>query len=147
MEAAYRLETTWNPEGGPNGRFTFSLFNLSDEALTGFKLVYTSLTRVIDPKACENAVFQRRNANFHEFAPPAGLSIEPGKSWVFTVSGLHRPAKHCTDGAKSAYVTLADGKHVAIAVSDLLLEGRVNEPPPMLLPEGRLTLPFSLQPW
>ncbi len=147
MEAAYRLETTWNPEGGPNGRFTFSLFNLSDEALTGFKLVYTSLTRVIDPKACENAVFQRRNANFHEFAPPAGLSIEPGASWVFTVSGLHRPAKHCTDGAKSAYVTLADGKHVPIAVSDLLLEGRVSEPPPVLLPEGRLELPFALQPW
>ncbi|MDM9623073.1 beta-N-acetylhexosaminidase [Rhizobium sp. S96] len=147
MEAAYRLETTWNPEGGPNGRFTFSLFNLSDEALTGFKLVYTSLTRVIDPKACENAVFQRRNANFHEFAPPAGLSIEPGASWIFTVSGLHRPAKHCTDGAKSAYVTLADGKHVAIAVSDLLLEGRVSEPPPVLLPEGRLELPFALQPW
>ncbi|OCJ13047.1 beta-N-acetylhexosaminidase [Rhizobium sp. AC44/96] len=147
MEAAYRLETTWNPEGGPNGRFTFSLFNLSDEALTGFKLVYTSLTRVIDPKACENAVFLRRNANFHEFAPPAGLSIEPGASWIFTVSGLHRPAKHCTDGAKSAYVTLADGKHVAIAVSDLLLEGRVSEPPPVLLPEGRLELPFALQPW
>ncbi|MBW9113583.1 beta-N-acetylhexosaminidase [Rhizobium cauense] len=145
--ASYRLESTWQPDGGPNGRFTFSLFNLSDVALSGFKLVYTSLTRVIDAKACDNATFLRRNANFHEFAPPAGLSLDPGKSWSFTVSGLHRPARHCTDGAKSAYITLSDGKHVAVAVSDLLLEGRVNEPPPVLLPEGKLTLPFSLQPW
>lgn len=145
--ASYRLESAWQPDGGPNGRFTFTLFNLSDAPVAGFKLVYTSLTRVIDKTACENATFLRRNANFHEFAPPSGLSIAPGGSWTFTVSGLHRPAKHCTDGAKSAYVTLADGKHATVAVSDLLLEGRVNEPPPVLLPEGRLDLPFALQPW
>ena len=68
----YRLETTWQRDGGPHGRFTFTLFNLSDFALSDFRLVYTSLTRVIDPEACENAVFLRRNANFHEFAPPPG---------------------------------------------------------------------------
>ena len=77
---SYRLESTWNPNGGPNGRFTFTLVNLSDAPLSGFSLVYTSLTRVIDPKACENAVFLRRNANFHEFAPPDGLSLAPGAS-------------------------------------------------------------------
>ncbi|MDM9627963.1 beta-N-acetylhexosaminidase [Rhizobium sp. S152] len=145
--ASYRLESTWQPDGGPNGRFTFTLFNLSDAPLSGFKLVYTSLTRVIDRAACENAVFLRRNANFHEFAPPEGVAIEPGNNWTFTVSGLHRPAKHCTDGAKSAYVTLADGKHVTVLVSDLLLENAVSEPPPVLLPEGKLDLPFALQPW
>ncbi|CCM78786.1 beta-N-acetylhexosaminidase [Rhizobium mesoamericanum] len=145
--APYRLESSWQPDGGPNGRFTFSLFNLSNVALSGFTLVYTSLTRVVDAQACENATFVRRNANFHAFAPPTGFSLQPGGSWTFTVSGLHRPARHCTDGAKSAYITLADGRHVTIAVSDLLLEGRVSEPPPVLLPEGRLPLPFSLQPW
>ncbi|MBB3543121.1 MULTISPECIES: beta-N-acetylhexosaminidase [unclassified Rhizobium] len=145
--APYRLESSWQPDGGPNGRFTFSLFNLSEETLFGFTLAYTSLTRVIDPKACENATFLRRNANFHEFAPPEGLRVDPGKSWNFTVSGLHRPARHCTDGAKSAYVTLQDGKHITVAVSDLLLEGCVNEPPPILLPEGKVALPFALQPW
>ncbi|PZM14772.1 beta-N-acetylhexosaminidase [Rhizobium tubonense] len=145
--ASYRLESTWQPDGGPNGSFSFTLFNLSDEALSGFSLVYTSLTRVIDPKACGNATFLRRDANFHEFAPPAGVTVGVGQSWTFTVSGLHRPARHCTDGAKSAYLTLASGKHVSVAVSDLLLEGRVSEPPPVLLPEGKLDLPFALQPW
>jgi hexosaminidase len=73
--------------------------------------------------------------------------LAPGASWTFTVSGLHRKAVHCTDGAKSAYLTLADGRHVPVAVSDLLLEGRTSEPPPVLLPEGKLDLPFALQPW
>ncbi|TCU20050.1 beta-N-acetylhexosaminidase [Rhizobium sullae] len=143
----YRLENSWTPDGGPNGRFTFTLFNFCESPLSGFRLVYTSLTRVSDPEACENARFLRRNANFHEFSPPAGLSIAPGQSWTFTVSGLHRKAQHCTDGAKSAYLTLADGTHAAVAVSDLLLEGRVSEPPPVLLPEGRVDVPFALQPW
>lgn len=143
----YRLENSWNPDGGPNGAFTFTLFNLSGEPLSGFKLVYTSLTRVIDAAACGNAIFLRRNANFHEFGPPAGLTLAPGESWSFTVAGLHRKAQHCTDGAKSAYLTLSSGKHVPVAVSDLLLEGRTSEPPPELLPEGRLDLPFALQPW
>jgi len=145
--ADYRLESSWNPGGGPHGAFTFTLFNLSGAALSGFKLVYTSLTRVIDATACGNATFLRRNANFHEFEPPVALALAAGESWTFTVAGLHRPARHCTDGAKSAYLTLSSGKHVPVAVSDLLLEGRVSEPPPALLPEGRLDLPFALQPW
>lgn len=144
---SYRLESAWQPDGGPNGGFTFSLFNLSGRPLGGFRLVYTSLTRVVDPAACENAVFLRRNANFHEFSPPEGLTLQAGENWTFTVSGLHRQAKHCTDGAKSAYVTLSDGSHVPVAVSDLRLEGATSEPPPPRLPEGRLDLPFALQPW
>ncbi|MCZ4093789.1 beta-N-acetylhexosaminidase [Sinorhizobium psoraleae] len=144
---SYRLESAWQPDGGPFGRFTFTLVNLSDDSLSDFRLVYTSLTRVIDSAACENAVFLRRNANFHEFAPPKGFVLGAAESWTFTISGLHRQAKHCTDGAKSAYLTLSDGRHVPVAVSDLLLEGAASEPPPQRLPEGKLDLPFALQPW
>ena len=147
QSASYRLESAWQPDGGPHGRFTFSLFNLSTRPIEDFTIVYTSLTRVIDQKACENASFVKRDANYHEFAPPTGFVLAPGASWTFSVSGLHRKAVHCTDGAKSAYLTLGDGSHVTVAVSDLLLEGRVSEPPPVLLPEGKLDLPFALQPW
>lgn len=147
LPVLYRLESAWQPDGGPFGRFTFSLFNLSGGPLSAFRLVYTSLTRVIEGAACENAVFLRRNANFHEFAPPEGLTLAHGEHWTFTVNGLHREAKHCTDGAKSAYLTLADGSHVPVAVSDLRLEGAVSELPPVRLPKGRLELPFALQPW
>ncbi|MEA3533167.1 beta-N-acetylhexosaminidase [Rhizobium sp. CC-YZS058] len=145
--ALYRLDGTWSPKGGANGAFTFTLFNLSDQPIADFSLAYTSLTRVIDAEAVTNARFLRRNANFHEFAPPDGLSLSPGEGWTFTVSGLHRPAKHCTEGAKSAYLTLSDGSFVDVAVSDLLLADAPSLPPPVLLPKGKLDLPFALQPW
>ncbi|MGY5803421.1 beta-N-acetylhexosaminidase [Rhizobium sp. LEGMi12c] len=143
----YHLENTWSPEGGKHGRLTLTLFNFSDMPLANFRLAYTTLTRFVDPKICDNAVFVRRNANFHEFASPAGLSVAPGESWTFSVSSLHRIARHCTDGAKSAYVTLEDGTHVTVFASDLLLADRASEPPPVLLPEGRLELPYAIQPW
>lgn len=143
---SFRLESAWYPDGGQNGRFTFSLFNLSDAPISDFTISYTSLTRVIDRAACENASFLRRNANYHEFAPPAGFVLQPGEAWQFVVAGLHRKAVHCTDGAKSAYISLA-GRHLPVSVSDLLLEGRVSESPPVLLPEGKLDLPFAMQPW
>ncbi len=144
---SYRLESTWQPDGGRHGRFTFNLFNLSDRPIENFTIVYTSLTRVIDQQACWNASFVKRAANYHEFAPPTGLVLAPGGIWTFTVGGLHRNAVHCTDGAKSAYLNLSNGSHVAVAVSDLLLEGRPSGTPPVLLPEGKLDLPFALQPW
>jgi hexosaminidase len=146
--ALYRLENAWHPtEGDAGGGFIFTLFNLSSEPLKDFRIVYTSLTRTIDKPVCGNAVYLRRNANFHEFAPPEGFVLAPGKSWRFTIDGLLRPARHRTDGAKSAYVTLADGTHKAVAVGDLMLEGRHSEPAPVLLPEGKLEVPFAIQPW
>ncbi|MFN6985557.1 MAG: beta-N-acetylhexosaminidase, partial [Rhizobium oryzihabitans] len=146
--AHYRLENSWHPLAeSASGGFTFTLFNLSHEPLKDFRIVYTSLTRTVDKPVCGNAVYLRRNANFHEFAPPPGFVLEAGKSWRFTVDGLLRPARHRTDGAKSAYVSLADGTHRAVAVGDLMLDGRHSEPAPVLLPEGKLDLPFAIQPW
>lgn len=146
--AQFRLENSWHPlEDSASGGFTFTLFNLSSEPVKDFRIVYTSLTRTIDKPVCGNAVYLRRNANFHEFAPPTGFVLEAGKSWRFTVDGLLRPARHRTDGAKSAYISLADGTHRAVDVADLMLDGRHSEPAPALLPEGKLDLPFAIQPW
>ena len=147
-KTGFRLENAWHPiEGDPSGGFVFTLVNLTDTPISDFKLAYTALTRVMDNPACENATFLLRNANFHQYAPPAGFVLEPGAGWRFTVRGLWRPAKHRTDGAKSAYLTFSDGTHHTIDVADLMLEGRVSEPQKPLLPEGRVTQPFSLLPW
>jgi len=147
-KTGFRLENAWHPiEDDPSGGFVFTLVNLTDKPISDFKLAYTALTRVMDNPACENATFLLRNANFHQYAPPAGFVLEPGASWRFTVRGLWRPAKHRTDGAKSAYLTFSDGTHHTIDVADLMLEGRVSDPQKPLLPEGRITEPFSLLPW
>ncbi|MCM2293206.1 family 20 glycosylhydrolase [Allorhizobium sp. BGMRC 0089] len=144
----FRLENSWHPiEGDEGGGFVFTMVNLSDHPVSDFKLAYTSLTRVKDAPACGNARFLRRNANFHQFAPPEDLVLHPGEAWRFTVQGLWRPARHRTDGAKSAYLTLAEGRHVPVTVDDLLLEGGRSEAAPKLLPEGRLDQPFFMQPW
>jgi hexosaminidase len=147
-KTGFRLENAWHPiEGDPSGGFVFTLANLTDKPISDFKLAYAALTRVMDNPACENATFLLRNANFHQYAPPAGFVLEPGASWRFTVRGLWRPAKHRTDGAKSAYLTFSDGTHHTIDVADLMLEGRVSDPQKPLLPEGRVAEPFSLLPW
>ncbi|MDO1583547.1 beta-N-acetylhexosaminidase [Rhizobium oryzicola] len=149
-DAVFRLENAWEPvDGDPCGRFVFTLVNLSDEAISGFKLAYTSLTRIKDSEEarCENATFLRRNANFHQYAPKDGFVLQPGESWRFTVAPLWRPARHRTDGAKSAYLTLADGRHVHVSVDDTLLSGRAAEPAPVLMPKGEVTEPFYLLPW
>ena len=149
-DAVFRLENAWEPvDGDPCGRFVFTLVNLSDEAISGFKLAYTSLTRIKDSEEarCENATFLRRNANFHQYAPKDGFVLRPGESWRFTVAPLWRPARHRTDGAKSAYLTLADGRHVHVSVDDTLLSDRPAEPAPVLMPRGEVTEPFYLLPW
>jgi len=147
-KTGFRLENAWHPiEGDPSGGFVFTLVNLTDTPISDFKLAYTALTRVMDNPACENATFLLRNANFHQYAPPAGFVLEPGASWRFSVRGLWRPAKHRTDGAKSAYLTFSDGTHHTIDVADLMLEGGDREPQKPLLPEGRVIEPFSLLPW
>ncbi|WP_296080573.1 family 20 glycosylhydrolase [uncultured Agrobacterium sp.] len=147
-KTGFRLENAWHPiEGDASGGFAFALINLTDKPVSDFKLAYTALTRVMDNPVCENATFLLRNANFHQYAPPSGFVLEPGASWRFSVRGLWRPAKHRTDGAKSAYLTFSDNTHHTIDVADLMLEGRPSEPQKPLLPEGRVTEPFSLLPW
>lgn len=142
----YRLENSFTPDGG-SGRLTFTLLNLGDEVLAGFRLVYTAMTRVIDPTACGNATLLLREANYHAFAPPEGLALAPGEGWTFTVGGLQTAARHRNNGATAAYLTLSTGEHAPVAVSDLLLEGGPGDLPPALLPAGRLDLPFAVQPW
>lgn len=147
MIADYRLEASWRPVEGSFGRFTFTLFNLSAEALSGFSLSYTSLTRVADRHVADGARLKRRVANFHEFLPPEGLSIPPGGSWRFTVEGLTNGPKHVTAGIKSAYLTLAAGRHVPVGFGDLQLEGMEAGTAPELLPKGEVEQPYSLLPW
>lgn len=144
----YRVENSWSPSPAPAGTLTVTLHNLSDQPLSGFRLSFTSITRVAPgAPAPENAVFVRRDANYHEFAPPAGLTVPPGGAWTFRATGLNRAPLHRLDCVKTAYLTLADGRHVDAAVGDLALGTEAPEAPPARLPEGRLTEPFAILPW
>lgn len=147
MTPPYRLETAWSADPLPCGTLRFTLWNLGAEPLAGFRLAYTSLTRAKRPFTTDGAELLLRNANYHLVAPPAGTSVPPGGSWTFAVTNLTREPRNRTDGAKSAILTLADGSHHDVAVSDLWTADRPLNPPPPRLPEGRLTEPFALLPW
>ncbi|EJC81395.1 N-acetyl-beta-hexosaminidase [Rhizobium leguminosarum bv. trifolii WSM2297] len=145
--ADYRLETSWRPVEGSFGRLNFTLFNLSAEPLSGFSLAYTSETRVADKHLCDGGSLKRQVAHFHEFLPSEELTVPPGGRWRFTVEGLSREPKHVTAGVKSAYLTLADGRHVPVDFGGLILEGRDGGVAPPLPPAGKVQEPYSLLPW
>ena len=142
-----RLEARWTPDGDENGQLLLSLVNLSDTALAGFRLAYTTLTRNTDRSKISNAVFVQRDANNHEFAPPDGLALAPGARWDFVVAGLSRKPNHVSDGISTAYLILADGKAVDLDRGDLMPEGFAAEAPGVLVPEGELTDPVGITPW
>ncbi|WP_435168921.1 beta-N-acetylhexosaminidase [Falsirhodobacter sp. 1013] len=141
------LDNAWHPEPTPAGTWELTLTNLSDTTLADFTLSLTSITRVVgaDPDL-HNVRFLKRNANFHSFAPPEGLTLAPGEAWTFRIASLNRSPFHRNDAAKTAWVTIA-GQHHPVSVGDLMLKGSVPAMPPPRLPEGRLTLPFALLPW
>ncbi|WHO74112.1 beta-N-acetylhexosaminidase [Rhizobium sp. BT03] len=143
----YRLDASWHPIEGSFGRLTFTLHNLSAEPLSGFSLVYTSETRVADKHVCDGGSLKRQLAHFHEFLPSEELTVPPGGRWRFTVEGLSREPKHVTAGVKSAYLTLADGRHLPVDFGDLMLEGRDGGVSPPLLPPGKADEPYALLPW
>ncbi|SFR54440.1 hexosaminidase [Yoonia tamlensis] len=143
----YFLENAWHPAPAPEGTWTMTLTNLSDKPLSDFKLSLTSITRIMTDHELTGATFLRRDANFHEFAPTSADPIAPGESWTFYVTGINRSPYHRNDAAKTAWVTHADGTHVAVQVGDLMHAGAAPVRPKPRLPEGRLTLPFALLPW
>ena len=143
----YFLENAWHPAPAPDGTWTVTLTNLSDTPLTDFKLSLTSITRIMPTHELTGAKFLRRDANFHEFAPVDANPIAPGDSWTFCVTGINRSPFHRNDAAKTAWVTQADGTHIAVQVSDLMHAGAAPVRPQPRLPDGRLTLPFALLPW
>ena len=142
-----RLEARWTPEGDENGQMLFSLINLSDAPLAGFRLAYTAVTRNTDRSRISNAVFVMRDANRHEFAPPEGFVLAPGASWDFAVAALTRKPKHITDGVSTAYLILADGTAVDLDSGDLMPDGFAAEAPGELVPQGELTDPVGIMPW
>ncbi len=147
MSAQFRLEAIWR-DHEPNGSLVVILTNLSDKAISNFRLAYTALLRVSKDVVVENGSFVRRFANFHEFDPEQGFTLNPGEQWKFEVKDTFnfRP-KHRNDGPKSAYLTLEDGSFAHVEAGDMALEGRESKTAGILVPEGELELPLALCPW
>ncbi|MEO8531694.1 MAG: family 20 glycosylhydrolase [Deltaproteobacteria bacterium] len=141
------LENTWTAAPAPEGTWTITLTNLGETALADFTLSVTTITRIMPVHHIYGAKLVHRTANYHQFAPLDRISLAPGEAWSFQAEGLFRSPFHRNDAAKTAWVTLSSGDHLAVQVGDLMQGDAAPNLPPPRLPAGRLTLPFALLPW
>ncbi len=147
MTAQLRLEARFHPAATPaEAALEMCLFNGSDTLLSGFRLAYASIVRAAIGAQADNAVLVNRLANFHEVDPPADLTLAPGETWRFTIRGLVNAAHHRTDGPKSAYLTLAGGRLIPVACTDVSTAGD-DSGALRDVPEGALASPLGVVPW
>jgi len=145
--SSFRLESVWHAETADSGYFEFTLFNVGTTPLEDFRLVYSSLTRAVPEHECVNAALLKRDANYHEYGPLAGMQIEPGGNWRFELRGVTRTPTHRTDGPKSAYIVLADNTTLPVDCGDLLLAGASSTGVLKSVPEGSVLEPYAITPW
>ena len=115
--------------------------------LAGFTLSYTAITRVMMPDAPAPRTPPSCAATPTTTASPRPTaSLPPGGSWTFRVS---RPQPRALPPRRRRQDRLchARRRHPCRRRGRRpRCSGRASEPPPALLPEGRLDLPFALCP-
>jgi hexosaminidase len=151
MTTSFSLVTTWTPakDGEPLG-YGIELTNTGDIEVRDFQLGFSGPAR-IDPHATlENGKLLKRLSNHTLIAPPDGLVLQPGETWMSVARGLSYGLRHWSDGANTGYVVLADGTIVALATAPTqakghnspLLKGAAKFPVPAKAP-----VPVSIIPW
>ena len=145
------LATVWTPATANEPlSYTIMLTNRGATPLSNFKLGLSGPAR-IDPHAeVEGGTLEKRLSNHSLFAPPAGYVLGPGETWTVTARGLSYGLRHWSDGANSAYVTLADGTILPVittpthstAANAPLLKGAARFPVPAKAPVS-----VSIIPW
>jgi hexosaminidase len=148
---AFRLETRWIParDGEPLA-YELKLTNSGDAPVAGFRLCVSGPARLDPAATLEGGTLVGRLSNHTELAPPPGFTLMPGESWTVRARGLSYPLRHWSDGATSAYLTLADGGVAPVAVAPTIAVGQ-NAP----LRRGaqkypvpaRAPVPVSVIPW
>ena len=125
MTTSLRLESRWNAAGnGEPLRYEISIFNTGGAPVSDFSLCVSGPAR-IDPAAqIEGGTLVNRLSNHAEIKPPAGLVLAPGAEWIIVFHGLSYPLRHWSDGTTTAYVALADGTTIPVAVQPTIAIGQ-----------------------
>ena len=124
--ADWQLTSQWLDDGSKTGQMRLTLVGPPDLPLPpGARLAYTSITRIPPGTELVNACFYRRVANYHELGPGAPDPQADGRHharWTILIPRLsHRPA-HSTDGPKSAFLILPEGKTIPVTCRPLAPE-------------------------
>ncbi|MBB4066088.1 beta-N-acetylhexosaminidase [Gellertiella hungarica] len=114
---AFLFETEWVPAAdGTESAYILRMTNRSGRSLAGFSLTVSGPGRVDPSGEVEGARIEIRLSNHTRFVPPEGMVLADGDTWSITVRKLSWQFRHWNDGARGAYLTLADGSTVALSV-------------------------------
>jgi hexosaminidase len=148
---AFRLTTTWHPATDHEPlAYSLTLTNLSNEPVGDFRLCVNGPGRIDPAATVEGGILADRLSNHSEFAPADDFVLQPKASWTITARGLSYPLRHWTDGAATAYIALADGKTMPVAITPTravgdnapLKRGAEIYPVP-----SHVDIPLSVVPW
>jgi hexosaminidase len=126
---ALELDATWlaaDGDGAPSYRL--ALTNGSQAPLRDFRLCISGPCQIAPGATMEGGAFGRRLSTFTELLPPEGLTLAPGATWTVTLHDIGWSFRHWTDGARGAYLALADGNTLTVSTAATKLRGS-NRPP------------------
>ena len=121
---SFALESTWIPARGDRPMaYRLSLTNRSSETLGDFRLCISGPCQVDLAATAEGGRIGTRLSTFTELMPPEDFTLAPGATWTITLRELGWSFQHWTDGARGAYLVLADGGTVSVATAPTLRAG------------------------
>jgi len=148
-----RLETRWTPSrDGKPPLYELRLTNTGHADLAHFVLGISGPARIDPAATIEGGSLVARLSSHSELAPPKNFVLAARETWKLEVRGLSYPLRHWTDGATTAYVALADGTTLPVAVDPTVAVGN-NAPlrkgtQKFAVPgPGRSPVPISVIPW
>ena len=133
----FRLDSDWCPTANAPNRVTLTLTNLGDEAVTGFRLAWTSLFRIKLGSFIDNGSMVEQLSNYQVVAPPPEFVLPPGESWQFSAKDLSHVLDHYSYGPKTAAVWLADGSRAEVVITPLTCRGQAGTPRIAPPPRGK----------
>lgn len=112
-----RLMSVWHGSEATR-EIHFSLYNNGPTPVRDFTLCLTGTLWLTKDGSVSGGTVVQKLSNFIALRPNTP-ELPPQGVWTFTLSGLNEFPRHSGDGAKSAYLELADSSLVDVAVQPL----------------------------
>jgi hexosaminidase len=152
MTIALSLTTRWTPAGvGEPSRYELMLCNDGTQTIAAFALGFSGPAANIDPRAeIDGGTLRSSLSNYSLIAAPDGFVLAPGQSWTVVIRSPSFPLRHWSDGARAAYVELADGRLLEVSTTPTQLD---DAEAPLLKGAERFPMPaqppadLSIIPW
>ena len=115
MSSSLTLDSSYTPGAPGPGHVRLRLVNAGRETFTGFRLGFTSVTRLTPSSEAALSVVEQIGS-YHELAAPAELDLGPGEVWALGPFECDMPMTHANDGPVRAFLIRGDGSTTEVRV-------------------------------